>query len=59
MVTETAGAVGNELTSNPLVRKLSFTGSTRNWPPVNWDDCREEHEKSVAGAGRQRAVYRL
>ncbi|MFP1454069.1 aldehyde dehydrogenase family protein [Escherichia coli] len=28
MVTGSAGAVGNELTSNPLVRKLSFTGST-------------------------------
>ena len=28
MGTGSAGAVGNELTSNPLVRKLSFTGST-------------------------------
>lgn len=28
VVTGSAGAVGNELTSNPLVRKLSFTGST-------------------------------
>ncbi len=28
MVTGSAGAVGGELTSNPLVRKLSFTGST-------------------------------
>ncbi|EEW1531292.1 NAD-dependent succinate-semialdehyde dehydrogenase [Escherichia coli] len=27
VVTGSAGAVGNELTSNPLVRKLSFTGS--------------------------------
>lgn len=28
VVTGSAGAVGNELTQNPLVRKLSFTGST-------------------------------
>ncbi|WP_392421517.1 NADP-dependent succinate-semialdehyde dehydrogenase [Edwardsiella piscicida] len=28
VVTGSAGAVGNELTANPLVRKLSFTGST-------------------------------
>ncbi|XVB26161.1 NADP-dependent succinate-semialdehyde dehydrogenase [Citrobacter koseri] len=28
IITGSAGAVGNELTSNPLVRKLSFTGST-------------------------------
>lgn len=28
VITGSAGAVGNELTSNPLVRKLSFTGST-------------------------------
>lgn len=28
VVTGAASAVGNELTSNPLVRKLSFTGST-------------------------------
>ncbi|MDJ1654837.1 aldehyde dehydrogenase family protein, partial [Raoultella sp. Ech2A] len=28
-VTGSAGAVGNALTSNPLVRKLSFTGSTK------------------------------
>lgn len=28
VVAGSAGAVGNELTSNPLVRKLSFTGST-------------------------------
>lgn len=29
VITGSAGAVGNELTSNPLVRKLSFTGSTK------------------------------
>lgn len=28
VITGSAGAVGNELTSNPLVRKLSFTSST-------------------------------
>lgn len=28
VVTGSAGVVGNELTSNPIVRKLSFTGST-------------------------------
>lgn len=28
VVTGSAGSIGNELTSNPLVRKLTFTGST-------------------------------
>lgn len=28
MVTGSAGEVGGELTSNPIVRKLTFTGST-------------------------------
>jgi succinate-semialdehyde dehydrogenase/glutarate-semialdehyde dehydrogenase len=28
VVTGSAGAIGNELTANPLVRKLTFTGST-------------------------------
>ncbi len=29
VVTGSAGGIGNELTSNPLVRKLTFTGSTK------------------------------
>jgi succinate-semialdehyde dehydrogenase / glutarate-semialdehyde dehydrogenase len=28
---ECPGHIGGELTSNPLVRKLSFTGSTPKW----------------------------
>lgn len=51
VVTGSAGAVGNELTSNPLVRKLSFTGSTEIETPVN-GTVRERHQESVAGAGR-------
>ncbi|STS88561.1 succinate-semialdehyde dehydrogenase [Klebsiella variicola] len=58
VVTGSAGAVGGELTSNPLVRKLSFTGSDRDWPPAD-GAVRERHQKSLPGAGRQRAVYRL
>lgn len=58
VVTGSAGAVGNELTSNPLVRKTVVYRFDRNWPPVN-GTVRERHQKSVAGAGRQRAVYRL
>lgn len=43
VVAGSAGAVGNELTSNPLVRKLSFK-LDRNWPPVN-GTVRERHQK--------------
>ena len=28
VITGSSGAIGSELTSNPLVRKLTFTGST-------------------------------
>lgn len=58
VVTGSAGAVGNELTSNPLVRKLSFTGSTEIGRQL-MEQCAKDIKKSVAGAGRQRAVYRL
>ena len=51
-------AIGGEMTSNPIVRKLSFTGSTavgrllaaQSAPTV---------KKVYAGTGRQRAVHRV
>ena len=58
VVTGSAGAVGNELTSNPLVRKLSFTGSTEIGRQL-MEQCAKDIKKSVAGAGRQRTVYCL
>ncbi len=58
MVTGSAGAVGGELTSNPLVRKLSFTGSTEIGRQL-MEQCAKDIKKSLPGAGRQRAVYRL
>ncbi len=56
VVTGSAGAVGNELTSNPLARTVVYRFD-RNWPPVN-GTVRERHQKSVAGAGRH-MLYRL
>ncbi len=58
VVTGSAGAVGGELTSNPLVRKLSFTGSTEIGRQL-MEQCAKDIKKSLPGAGRQRAVYRL
>ncbi len=58
VVTGSAGAVGGELTSNPLVRKLSFTGSTEIGRQL-MEQCAKDIKKVSPGAGRQRAVYRL
>ncbi len=44
VVTGSAGAVGNELTSNPLVRKLSFTGSTEIGRQL-MDQCAKDIKK--------------
>lgn len=58
VVTGSAGDIGGELTSNPLVRKLSFTGSTEIGRQL-MEQCAKDIKKSVAGIGRQCAVYRL
>ena len=57
VVTGSAGDIGNELTANPKVRKISFTGSTE----VGQADgaVRAGDQEGVPGAGRQRAIYRL
>ena len=58
VVTGAASAIGGELTANPLVRKLTFTGSTaigkQLMAAVGGDD-----EEAVDGARRQRPLYRL
>jgi len=50
MVTGETGAIGKELTSNPIVRKLTFTGSTPggNAPFIVFDDA--DLDAAVAGA---------
>ncbi len=50
VVTGSAGAVGGELTSNPLVRKLSFTGSTEIGRQL-MEQCAKDIKKSPR-AGR-------
>ena len=45
----TEPAVGNELSSNPLVRKLSFTGSTEPWvPSCSCAMCADNVKKAVS-----------
>lgn len=57
VVTGSASEVGNELTGNPLVRKLVYR-LDRNWPPAD-GTVRERYQEGLAGARRQRAVYRF
>ncbi len=52
------GAIGDELTSNPIVRKLTFTGSTEVGKKLI-ADCAGTMKTDVDGARRQRAVHRL
>ncbi len=49
-VTGGATEIGGEMTSNPTVRKLTFTGSTA---------MRRDGEEALARTRRQRAVHRL
>ncbi len=51
VVTGSASAVGNELTGNPLVRKLSFTGSTEIGRQL-MAQCAQDIKKSFARTGR-------
>ena len=58
VITGSAAEIGAELTSNPAVRKLSFTGSTEIGKLL-MAQCGEHGEEAVARARRQRAVHRL
>ena len=51
-------AIGGELTANPIVRKLTFTGSTPVGKHAGSAVCRH-HEENLHGIGWQRAVYRV
>ena len=50
--------MGGELTSNPTVRKISFTGSTEVGKLL-MAQCAVDRQESLARAGRQRAVHRV
>ena len=58
IITGPAKEIGGELTSNPLVRKLSFTGSTETGRLL-MAQCASTVKTPVAGARRQRAVHRV
>ena len=58
VVTGAASEIGGELTSNPIVRKLSFTGSTEVGKLL-MAQCAAHGQEDLARARRQRAVHRL
>ena len=58
IVTGSAGEIGDEICANPLVRKLTFTGSTEVGKMLI-AEMRLDGQEGVDGAGRQRAVHRL
>ena len=53
-----ARRIGAELTANPLVRKLSFTGSTEVGKLL-MAQCARDDQEDLARTRRQRAVHRL
>ena len=53
-----APAIGGEMTSNPIVRKLGFTGSTEVGKLL-MAQCAGAGQEGLARARRQRAVHRL
>ena len=57
IVTGEPRAVGGELTANPKVRKLSFTGSTEVGKLL-YGQCAGNGEEDLAGARRQCPVHR-
>ena len=57
VLTGPSGPMGGELTANPLVRKLSFTGSTE--VGANCSPCARPPSRRPHGTGRQRAVHRV
>jgi len=58
VLTGSATEIGGELTANPAVRKLSFTGSTEIGK-ILMAQCAATVKKTFARAGRQRAVHCL
>ena len=58
VITGSAADIGAELTANPTVRKLSFTGSTATGKLPD-GAVREHRQEAVARARRQRAVHRI
>ena len=58
IITGPSGETGAELTSNPTVRKLSFTGSTEVGAKL-LAQCATDDQKDQHGVGRQRAVHRV
>ena len=57
VVVGSSGDIGSELTSNPIVRKLSFTGSTEVGKLPS--SVRPDLEENVDGVRRERAVHCL
>ncbi len=53
-----AATVGEELVTNPAVRKVTFTGSTDGRPGAH-GQSRRRHKEGIAGARRQRAADRV
>ena len=58
VVTGSAADIGGELTSNPTVRKISFTGSTAVGK-VLMAQCAADGQEGLARAGRQRPLHRV
>ncbi|GAB7196162.1 hypothetical protein OS11_24350 [Dickeya oryzae] len=58
VVTGEAASVGKVLCDSPVVRKLSFTGSTEVGR-ILMAQSAPTVKKTVAGTGRQRAVHRV
>ena len=50
--------IGGEMTRNPIVRKLSFTGSTEVGRML-MQQSRRHHQEALARARRQRALHRV
>ena len=58
VITGPSGPMGEELTSNPIVRKLSFTGSTEVGKKL-MAQCAGYSQESLSGTRRQRTVHRF
>jgi succinate-semialdehyde dehydrogenase/glutarate-semialdehyde dehydrogenase len=58
VITGSASEIGGEMTSNPIVKKVSFTGSTEVGKLL-MEQCCTHGQEGLARARRQRAVHRL
>ena len=58
VITGSAAAIGGEMTANPTVRKVTFTGSTEDRQETD-GAMRRHDQEAVAGTGRQCAVHRV